>query len=211
VKNLALYRKRGGPVFVCALCILVSSFASFFQADVFAEIAQNLSNSITQHNYEGKLSNKTKGPEVEERSRRDIEGLILKWTNEERKKRAIPALMISGLLGKLAQQHSRNQAGAGLMAHNSEKFPKGWQTFGERMKKLHFSGSAAYGENVFWTSAKLPLISSSRNDYSRKVVQAWMSSPGHRRNILNPKFTRMGGGFYDGYVTQLFASQDPKI
>ncbi len=137
----------------------------------------------------------------------DFAKLILKWTNTERKKQRVPALMISPVLSKIAQTHSTNQAGVGLMAHDSAKFPIGWQTFGERIKKLHFPGPAAYGENVFWTSAKLPLTLSGRNDYSRKVVQAWMSSPGHRRNILSPKFSFMGIGFSNGYVTQLFSSK----
>lgn len=28
-----------------------------------------------------------------------------------------------------------------------------------------------------------------------KVVQAWMDSPGHRKNIMNPKYTQIGVGY----------------
>jgi uncharacterized protein YkwD len=43
------------------------------------------------------------------------------------------------------------------------------------------------------------------------VVQAWMESDGHCRNIMNPAFTRAGvghaaGGRYGGYWTLKFAS-----
>ncbi len=140
----------------------------------------------------------------------NIESLILKWTNAERRKRHIPLLKISAPLNRLAEAHSRNQARTGIMGHNSEKFPKGWQTFDERIKRLHFSAPATYGENIFWTSAKLPLSMAGLDNYCRKAVQAWMSSPGHRRNILSVKFGLMGLGYCNGYITQLFASQSHK-
>jgi uncharacterized protein YkwD len=30
----------------------------------------------------------------------------------------------------------------------------------------------------------------------KKVVELWMNSPGHRRNILNPRYTRIGVAVY---------------
>ena len=40
-----------------------------------------------------------------------------------------------------------------------------------------------------------------------EVVQAWMNSPGHRANILDPSFTRVGVGYVreGNYWTQMFA------
>ncbi|MCL1918920.1 MAG: CAP domain-containing protein [Peptococcaceae bacterium] len=38
------------------------------------------------------------------------------------------------------------------------------------------------------------------------VVQAWMNSPGHRENILNPAFTKIGVGVTGTYWVQLFTS-----
>ena len=35
-----------------------------------------------------------------------------------------------------------------------------------------------------------------------RVVDAWMNSPGHRANILNPSYTMIGVGYvYDPYTT----------
>ncbi len=146
---------------------------------------------------------------IEENTRRRIESYVLKWTNQERKKRSLPILKTNLFLGKLAQIHSRNQAESGMMAHDSEKFPEGWRTFEERMKKLRFVPPVTFGENVFWSSAGPPHGASEQNDYARRMVQAWMTSEDHRKNILNAKFARMGVGILSGYVTQLFASQDP--
>ena len=38
------------------------------------------------------------------------------------------------------------------------------------------------------------------------VVNAWMNSAGHRKNILNPSFTRIGVGYVasGNYWTQMF-------
>ena len=43
----------------------------------------------------------------------------------------------------------------------------------------------------------------------QEVVQAWMNSEGHRRNILNKDFTHIGVGFeQSGYHwTQMFISK----
>ncbi len=38
------------------------------------------------------------------------------------------------------------------------------------------------------------------------VVNAWMNSPGHRANILSPKYTMVGVGFCDNYWAQVFIS-----
>jgi len=45
------------------------------------------------------------------------------------------------------------------------------------------------------------------------VVRAWMNSPGHRANILNPRFTHLGSGYFTGsngfghYWTQMFVGR----
>lgn len=142
-----------------------------------------------------------------DRSREELERFILKWTNQERTNNKLPTLRTNIDLGRLAQIHSQDQAKARLMAHNSEKFPKGRQTFDERMKTLQFPRPVTFGENIFWTSQKFPATLSGRDEYAHKIVRAWMNSPGHRKNILNPEFKSMGIGFSDGYVTQLFSSR----
>jgi uncharacterized protein YkwD len=85
-----------------------------------------------------KNSDKVSAQNIEENTRKDIELYVLKWTNQERQRRRLPILKINPILGKLAQIHSRNQATSGVMAHDSDNFPKGWRTFEERMKKLNF-------------------------------------------------------------------------
>ncbi len=38
-----------------------------------------------------------------------------------------------------------------------------------------------------------------------EVVDGWMASPGHCANIMDPNFTEIGVGYYDGDIwTQVF-------
>lgn len=60
---------------------------------------------------------------------------------------------------------------------------------------VSFQGS---GENIAW-GQRTP----------QEVMTGWMNSDGHRANILNPKFTKIGVGYYQNaagrnYWTQLF-------
>lgn len=41
---------------------------------------------------------------------------------------------------------------------------------------------------------------------AQQVMKAWLESPGHCKNIMNPKFTELGLGRAGTYWTQVFAS-----
>ena len=60
--------------------------------------------------------------------------------------------------------------------------------------------AASYrGENVAYASLCTPEF----------IMNGWMGSEGHRKNILDPRFTRIGVGYYEsaglGYWAQIFA------
>lgn len=76
-------------------------------------------------------------------------------------------------------------------------------TMGPLLKK--FSGQTQWsgsGENVA-NGYKTP----------QSVFDGWMSSPGHRENILQNSYTDMGLGEHNGYWTQLFGNnlQSPPV
>lgn len=37
------------------------------------------------------------------------------------------------------------------------------------------------------------------------LVQGWLDSPGHRQNIMNPVFRKMGIGIAGSFATQMFS------
>jgi len=68
---------------------------------------------------------------------------------------------------------------------------------------------AMVGENIYYRSmTELP------NETQDQAETAFMNSPGHRANLLQPKFTKIGVGFYRcpsgaWWVTQMFLRDVP--
>lgn len=106
---------------------------------------------------------------------------ILALVNEARQEAGLRQLVRSGFLDKLAKEHCEYMKSMGDCNHDG---------FGERASKI----GGAVGENV------------ADGYYSESsLVNGWLSSPGHRENIMTPYFTRTGIGYVDGYATQIFS------
>jgi len=77
-------------------------------------------------------------------------------------------------------------------------------------------GATSYSIGVAENISKMPtgnvsgvgFISDEADELARNIVQDWMNSPGHRRNILTPEYEKMGAGVAKQRVyylsTQLF-------
>jgi uncharacterized protein YkwD len=112
---------------------------------------------------------------------------ILAETNAARAAEGLPALTADADLDGIAQACSETQAANGAMAHCDTYYtlyPAGWTAAAENV---------ASGQTV------------------DDVVDAWLASPGHRANILNPALTHLGIGYAVGsdgrtYFTQDFAA-----
>lgn len=133
---------------------------------------------------------------------KDIKKGILKATNEERKQKGLKPLEAADALDKGALLHTNAMCEIELLRHESDKFPKGRQTFEERMKALNVSAAA---ENI-----ALRTTEKTTDAWTEKVMSGWMHSPGHRKNILTPKFRYLGVGVKQCknnvvYATQIFA------
>ncbi len=63
----------------------------------------------------------------------------------------------------------------------------------DRLTRTGYLGGAqtwAVGENLAWGSGS--------RSTPRRIVKAWMGSPGHRHNILNARFREIGIGVVSG-------------
>jgi uncharacterized protein YkwD len=114
---------------------------------------------------------------------------ILTGTNAARSDSGLPSLSRSSCLARLAQRHAVRLAAAGTLYH---------QDLGTVMSTC---GMSTAGENVAM-------------NYSRPsdMVQQWLSSPGHRANLLSSRFSLIGIGVArarDGawYGVQVFGSR----
>ncbi|MBR4030322.1 MAG: hypothetical protein IKJ06_02880 [Clostridia bacterium] len=113
---------------------------------------------------------------------------VLELVNAERAKNGLNALKLDSALSKVAEAHSKDMATRNFFSHTN---PDGLSPF-DRIKNAGISYKTA-GENIAM-GQKTP----------QQVVEAWMNSEGHRKNILNASFTKMGLGKEGNYWTQLF-------
>jgi uncharacterized protein YkwD len=123
---------------------------------------------------------------------------VLELTNSERQKAGLNPLTLNSELSDAAQTYSQVLATSGCFQHTCGSVPN----FAERVGQSGYSGWTALAENIAAGYAT-----------PEAVVAGWMSSPGHRANILSPKYTEMGiglvsgGGQFGAYWTQEFGSR----
>ncbi|TWT26100.1 hypothetical protein FQV30_09960 [Planomicrobium sp. CPCC 101110] len=114
---------------------------------------------------------------------------IVSLVNKERAKAGLKALAVDIKLSKVSRLKSDDMKKRNQMSHIG--------TYGspfDMMKKFGIKYRSA-GENIA-RGYRTP----------KEVMKGWMSSPGHRANILNKKYTHIGAGYTPSgsYWTQQF-------
>jgi uncharacterized protein YkwD len=135
---------------------------------------------------------------------------IIRLTNEQRRKAKLEPLKISPALTFLARKQSEHMCiyTYRSLDHESKLFPEGWRKFSDRMKAVRISSA---GENIAYsTSARNP------ERWADFIVNGWMRSPNHRKNILNRRFNYLGVAVWEcsgniTYATQVFSSDMGRI
>lgn len=119
---------------------------------------------------------------------------LLALVNKERAAAGVSPLRADPKLMRAARAHAANMAAQGRLDHTLDgKGP------GERLAEVGYAGSG-WGENVA-AGQRTPA----------EALASWMSSDGHRGNILNGSFTEVGLGVVRGanggaYWTQVFGT-----
>ena len=115
---------------------------------------------------------------------------VVSLTNRERAKYGLPALSEDWELSRVARYKSQDMRDRHYFSHTSPTYGSPF----EMMRAFGLSYRSA-GENIAM-GYRTPAA----------VVEGWMNSEGHRANILNASFTRIGVGYVaDGhYWTQMF-------
>ena len=144
---------------------------------------------------------------------RSIEYSILRYTNQERVARDRGLLKLDSALSKIARGHSRNMVEKGFFAHDN---PDG-QGPTDRAEEAGYEmgtdgGTYGIAENI----NKMPTgrvsgfgyVDDHPDSIAKATVKNWMESSGHRKNLLNSTYGKIGIGVaYDGefyYATQNF-------
>jgi uncharacterized protein YkwD len=136
----------------------------------------------------------------------EVEALIIVLVNDERQQFDLTTLSEDPLLTSLAREHSTSMAEHNFFSH--ERYP------GERELSWGQPPGTLRGENLakIPTRQYVPGPYLSLQEVCEWAVSAWMDSPGHRENILEPCFTETGvgvsfseeGAFTYLYITQIF-------
>lgn len=126
---------------------------------------------------------------------------IIKWTNYQRQLIGLPALKANNVLANIAAAKVTDLYTRRYTGHYA---PDGTGGAGEFADKLGYE-YLHIGENIEWADFKSD---------DKAVVDAWMTSPGHKANILNTSWTEIGisigKAFYGGEnawnVVQIFGT-----
>jgi uncharacterized protein YkwD len=126
----------------------------------------------------------------------------IELTNKERVSRGLSLLSVDPLLVQVGRQHSREMADKNYFSHTSPiqklKTPMDRYLAAEKQRPSW----ALVGENLFYCSVV---------DIDRGH-SAFMNREGHRDNILESRYERMGVGIYvthkgEFYVTEMFLAK----
>lgn len=120
----------------------------------------------------------------------NFEKQVIDLTNAQRKKNGLPALKADTALSKVAKTKSNDMQQKNYFSHTSPTYGSPF----DMMRDFGVSYKTA-GENIAKGQAS-----------PEAVVNSWMNSEGHRKNILSPNFTHIGVGHQasGNYWTQMF-------
>jgi uncharacterized protein YkwD len=107
---------------------------------------------------------------------------VLQQLNQIRVANNLHPLALSTELTEAALVHTQEMVQKGYFQHDSAD----GQPFWKRIRAYYTAGSFGFwsvGENMYWTSGQATSTTS---------MKAWMASPEHRANILNPTWRQIG-------------------
>ncbi len=117
-----------------------------------------------------------------ERTLHTLNRQVLTAVNRFRSAHGLAPLRESRALDRSARQHSLDMGSHGYFGHSSADGTAFWQRI------QHYFGSRNYaywsvGENLVWAAPRLS---------AGHAMSMWIASPAHLRNLLTPKWRRIG-------------------
>ena len=116
-----------------------------------------------------------------------LEGEVLAQLNKTRVERGLRPLVASDSLQSASVLHSTAMLTGGFFQHESAD----GSPFSDRVKRFYpVAGFQTWtvGENLLYSSGEIT---------AEAVIQAWLDSPGHRRNLLSPAWREVGVGAFE--------------
>jgi uncharacterized protein YkwD len=119
---------------------------------------------------------------------REVKIATLCLINAERRERGLAGLHQNPRLAIAGKRHALDMVSARYFSHDSLS----GRAFDDRIVATGYARGhrATIGENLAWGSGALATPAA--------TVKGWMGSPGHRANILQPRFREIGIGIVSG-------------
>ncbi|HYH14374.1 MAG TPA: CAP domain-containing protein, partial [Flavisolibacter sp.] len=158
-------------------------------APVFDPVVKKSINNLVVHPESDKtvhLNFKVKNA----KTREDLEAKMIDLVNQERIKQGLNTLKADPSLVLVGREHSKDMFARGYFSHYSLE----GKTVSDRLRNANIRFLVA-GENL----ALAQTLTIAHNGL--------MESPGHRANILQPKYGRVGIGILDGGIYGLMITQ----
>ncbi len=152
----------------------------------------------------------------------ELEYLVHRYVNEERAERGKSNLTLDTDLRAVARYHSADMANRSYFSHVG---PDG-ETLADRYRQFDYqcrvkTGTFQYatgGENILYTYYDAPVAMGNRTieydspeELARGIVNGWMNSTSHRKNLLKPYWEREAIGVHIEQVdgrTRVYATQN---
>lgn len=116
-----------------------------------------------------------------------VEDLVFEMTNQARRARGLSPFIKDTELTQVARAYSDDMLVRKFFDHTT---PDG-VSFDERIAARYPHRVRIMGENIWFAAGYNP---AKTRQIAREIVDDWLSSPGHRDNILAPNFTHLGVG-----------------
>lgn len=134
---------------------------------------------------------------------------LLDLINADRAGNGLAPVRLDSKLTELARAHSQDMADRNYFDHYAPA-PGPASPMDRYLAALGYRPSfAMVGENIYYRS-----LTDMPDQTENQAETAFMNSPGHRANILQPRYTKVGVGFYRGdngqfWVTEMFLRDEP--
>jgi uncharacterized protein YkwD len=116
-----------------------------------------------------------------------VEDLVFELTNRARQAKGLPPFIKDAELTQVARAFSDDMLVRRFFDHTT---PDG-VSFDERIADRYRHRVRLMGENIWYATGYNP---GRIRQVAKEIVDDWMTSPGHRENILDPRFTHLGVG-----------------
>lgn len=131
-----------------------------------------------------------------------IAGKIVELTNQARREKGLKELLTVTYLEQAARGHSKEMIELNYFSHVS---PTPGRTDTKQRIHLARGWDTRFGENIYRTQGV------SADELADRAVKAWLASPSHCANLMEPTFNSVGIGIFPSgdefAITQLFSTQ----